>query len=248
MRQYLHDLDPALGRASALFSLKRMAKREYRSLTWLASFYIWLVPGLLGIGLGSILDLQGIPVNWLNLILYLVVGIFMSLSFSLPFCVAFVLPYSLAVVVLSTTGFNLFTSVLFSFALGLAYGLTLNPAKWALAGGFVYGLVFGFLSGPVGGLMIGTTFLAGFFRIPLYLIEAPLSLVLSNRVGEADAAKHWHWQPVTWDELIWFPLPGLDRHLQALDDQNDPVTKDAFALTKDSFRQAWAVKRARARG
>jgi len=248
LRRYLHDLDPTFNHTSALFTRIRQRNQQYTALTWLATVYIWLIPGLLGIGLGSLLDSQGVTVNWLNLILYLVVGNFMSLSFSLPFCVAFVLPYSLAVVVLSTTGFNLFTSVLFSFALGLAYGLTLNPAKWAFAGGIVYGVVFGFLSGPLGGLMIGTTFLAGYFRIPLYLIEALLSFILSYRVGQADAARRWHLQPVTWDELIWLPLPGLDRHLQALADQNDPLSKEAFALTKDSFRQRWAVKRARSQG
>jgi len=250
LRSYLHDIDPTFSHASALFTRIRQRNQQYSALTWLATVYIWLVPILLGIGLGLILDSQGIPVNWLNLILYLVVGIFMSLSFSLPFCVAFVLPYSLAVVVLSTTGFSLFTSVLFSFALGLAYGLTLNPAKWAFAGGLVYGLVFAFLSGPLGGLMIGATFLAGYFRIPLYLylIEALLSFLLSYRAGEADAARRWRLQPVTWDELIWLPLPGLDRHLRALADQNDPVAKDAFALTKESFRQRWATKRARSQG
>ena len=248
LRSYLHDIDPTFSHASALFTRSRQRNQQYSALTWLAAVYIWLVPILLGIGLGSILYSRGVPVNWLNLILYLVVGIFMSLSFSLPFCVAFVLPYSLAVVVLSTTGFNLFNSVLFSLALGLAYGLTLNSAKWALAGGIVYGVVFGFLSGPAGGLMIGATFLTGYFRIPLYLIEAVLSFLLSYRAGEADAARRWRFQPVTWDELIWLPLPGLDRHLQALADQNDPVAKDAFAVTKDSFRQRWAMKRARLQG
>ena len=248
LRSYLHDIDPTFSHASALFTRSRQHNQQYSALTWLATVYIWLVPILLGVGLGSILDSRGIPVNWLNLILYLVVGIFMSLSFSLPFCVAFVLPYSLAVVVLSTTGFNLFTSILFSFALGLAYGLTLNPAKWALVGGLVYGLIFGFLAGPLGGLMIGTAFLAGYFRIPLYLIEALLSFLLSYRVDEVDAAKRWRLQPVTWDELIWLPLPGLDRHLRALADQNDSLAKDAFALTKDSFQQRWATKRARLQG
>ena len=246
MRRYLNDLDPSLNHASALFFNRRQDSQEYRALAWLASFYIWLVPCLLSLGLGLILASRGVSINWLNLVFYMLVGIPLSLSFSLPFCVSFLLPYSLAVTVLSSTGFNLFTLILFSFALGLAYGLTLHPSTWALTGGLVYGVVFGLISGPLGGLMIGVTFLAGYFRIPLYLIEALLSLLLSYRVEQADAARRWRFQPVTWDELIWFPLPGLDRHIRALASQNNLAAQEAFVLVKDSFRQAWAMERARA--
>jgi hypothetical protein len=245
MRRYLDDVHPPLSHAAALFFHKRQEDQAYKSLTWLAFFYVWLVPWLLGIGLGLILAARGIPVNWLNLVFYMLVGIPLSLSFSLPFCVAFLLPFSLAVVVLSSTGFNLFTTILFSFALGLAYGLMAKPPKWALTGGLVYGVVFGFIDGPLEGSMIGATFLAGYFRIPLYLIEALLSLLLSCRVDEADAVRRWRFQPLTWDELIWFPLPGLDRYLRALAHQNDFATREAFALVKDSFRQGWAIERAR---
>lgn len=244
MRRYLDEVDPSLRHAAALFIHKQQDDQEYRTLTWLASFYIWLVPWLLGIGLGLILGSHGTPVNWLNLVFYIAVGIPLSLSFSLSFCVAFLLPFSLAVAILSSTGFNLFIFILFSFALGLAYGLMVHPPTWALTGGLVYGVAFGFISGPLGGLMIGVTFLAGYFRIPLYLMEALLSLLLSYRVDEADAAGRWRFQPVTWDELIWFPLPGLDRHIRALGAQNDLVAQEACALIKESFRQAWAMERA----
>jgi hypothetical protein len=244
MHQYLKDVDPSLRQAAALFFRRRQDTSEYRSLILLAFFYIWLVPFLLGIGLGLIFASRGIPVNWLSLVFYLVIGIPLSLSFSLPFCVAFLLPFSLAVAILSSTGFNLFTIILFSFALGLAYGLTVHPPTWALTGGLVYGVVFGFISGPLGGVMIGLTFLAGYFRIPLYLIEALLSFLLLYRVEEADAARRWRFQPLTWDELIWFPLPGLDRHLRALANQNVLVAEDALALVKESFRQGWAMERA----
>lgn len=131
MRRYLDDVDLSLSHAAALFLHKRQDNQEYRSLTWLAAFYIWLVPWVLGIGLGLILASRGTPVNWLNLVFYMLVGIPLSLSFSLPFCVAFLLPFSLAVVVLSSTGFNLFTTILFSFTLGLVYGLTVKPPKWS---------------------------------------------------------------------------------------------------------------------
>jgi hypothetical protein len=180
-------------------------------------------------------------VNWLNLTFYMLVGIVMSLSFSPSFCVAFLLPFSLAVTVYSTTGFNLVSGILFSFALGMAYGLMLKPAKWGLTGGLVYGAAFGFLLDPWSGLAIGATFLAGSFRIPLDLIEATLKLALASYAASANAARLWRLQPVTWDELIWFPLPGLDRYLRMLTSQNSPAAQDAIALVKASFRQNWAT-------
>jgi hypothetical protein len=43
--------------------------------------------------------------------------------------------------------------------------------------------------------------------------------------------------------LIWFPLPGLDRHLHALTRQDPAIASRALTLVKDSFRQAWSVKK-----
>lgn len=241
LRRYLQRVDPSISSASTLFAHAPQASPQRRALTWLGAFYIWLAPCLLGFGLGLFLASRGMDVNWLNLTFYMLVGIVMSLSFSPSFCVAFLLPFSLAVTVYSTTGFNLVSGILFSFALGLAYGLMLKPAKWGLTGGLVYGAVFGFLLDPWSGLAIGATFLAGYFRIPLYLIEAILTLSLTAYAARANAARLWRLQPVTWDELIWFPLPGLDRYLRTLTSQNSPAAQDAVALVKASFRQSWAT-------
>jgi hypothetical protein len=247
LRRYLQYVDESINSASALFAHGLQGSPNRRALIWLASFYICLAPWLPGLGLGLALASRGLTVNWLDLTFYMVVGIILSLSFDLAFCVAFLLPFSLAVTVYSSTGFTLACGILVSFALGLAYSLMLKPAKWGLTGGLVYGAVFGLLLDPWSGLMIGAVFLGGYFRIPLYLIEAPLSWLLAHRAAKADAARLWRLQPVLWDELIWFPLPGLDHHLQALTSQNKPAAQDAIASIKGSFRQGRACSPARVR-
>ena len=181
--------------------------------------------------MGTVLASFGGKVNWLSLALYLLVGILLNLTCSLGFCVAFLLPFSLVVTLFSSAGFTVIHGILFGFALGLAYVLTLRPAGWGLAAGVVYGAVFALISDPISGLMLGSAFLLGYFRLFLYGIQAPLAWSLSRLSTRDNAGGLWRFQPLLWDELIWFPLPGLDRHLQAL------------TLVKDSFRQGWAVKR-----
>jgi hypothetical protein len=243
LRRYLDRFDPPLSSAIGLFVRGWQEGPERRSLTLLASFYIGLAPWLLGFGLGTVLAYLGGKVNWLSLSLYLLVGILLSLTFSLGFCVAFLLSFSLVVTLFSSAGFTMPLGILFSFALGLAYGLMLKPAGWGLAGGVIYGTVFALISDPISGLMIGSAFLIGYFRLFLYVIQAPLAWCLSRLSARGNAAGLWRFQPLLWDELIWFPLPGLDRHLQALTRQNPTLASQALTLVKDSFRQGWAVKR-----
>ena len=240
--QILEHLDPPIFSAMSLFTRGWWTSPTRRPLTLLALFYIGLVPWLAAIGLGLMLASCGMPVNWLTLAFYMLVGIALSLTFSLSFCVAFLTPFSLAVTVFSSSGFTLIHALLFSFGLGLAYSLTSKPAKWGLTAGLVYGAVFALLDGPWLGLGMGASFLAGFFRLPFYLLEAPLTWWLALRTSKVDASRLWRFQPFLWDELIWFPLPGLDIHLQALFRQNPALASQALISVRDSFRQGWAVK------
>jgi len=242
LRQILEHLDPPLISAMSLFARSWRTSYTRRSLTLLALFYIGLVPWLAAIGLGMVLAARGAPMNWLTLAFCLLVGIALSLTFSLGFCVAFLTPFSLAVTIFSSSGFTLIHALLFSFGLGLAYSLTSKPAKWGLTAGLVYGAVFALLDGPWPGLGIGASFLAGFFRLPLYLLEAPLTWWLASRASKVDASRLWSFQPFLWDELIWFPLPGLDIHLQALFRQDPALASQALISVRDSFRQGWVVK------
>jgi hypothetical protein len=243
LQTYLNLSGLPTGSVFELFTRGRQDNAARRTLVLLASFYIWLAPWLLGISFSIVLAWLGKNENWLSLVFYLVLGTMLSLVFSLNFCIAFLLPFSLAAAVVSIGGFTIIHGILFSFLLGLAYGLRLNPAKWGLAAGLVYGGVFALLVNPLSGLAISLAFLIGYFRIFLYVVEVPLSWTLAALSAQGDAGKLWRWNPVVWDELIWFPLPALDRHLQALVQQDKSMGREAIRLVKDSFRQGWAAKR-----
>lgn len=53
-----------------------------------------------------------------------------------------------------------------------------------------------------------------------------------------------HSSPVWWDELIWFPLPGLDTLLIQINQQSHQEGLDALAFVASSFRQGWAARNA----
>lgn len=243
LQQSLDHCDPPLQSTMGLILHGWQRQPARRSLTLLAAFYIWLVPWLLGFGLGAVFASVGTPVNWVSLAFYLLVGIVLSLTFSLNFCVALLLPFSLAAAIVSSSGFLMAHGILFSFLLGLAYGLRLNPPGWGLAAAILYGGVFAFLANPWSGLAVGAAFLTGYFRLFLYVVEAPLSGILAILSARGNACRLWRFQPARWDELVWLPLPGLDRHLQALACQDQELAWKAITLVKGSFRQGWAAKR-----
>ena len=238
---WISQLDPGIGNVAAL--LTRFPDASVQSLKRLASFHIFILPWCLGFGTGILLTQLGMDMNWLKLAFYLAVAIALSLTFSIQFCIAFLLPFSIAVAIWSSGPISLALIILFSLMLGLAYGLNADSARWGLTAGLVYGLFFSFLLGPRGGLLIGGAFLAGYFRVLFYLIEAPLSWVLGTLASRGDALKLWQFNPVLWDELIWFPLPGLDKHLLALERQNRSAAQAAFLQVQESSRQRWAAER-----
>jgi hypothetical protein len=199
------------------------------------------MPWLLGFGTGMLLSQLGMNVNWLKLAFYLLIAIAVSLNFSIDFSIAFLLPFSILIAIWNSISFTSALGIVFSLTLGLAYGLSANSARWGLTAGLVYGVVFGLILGSLSGLTIGAAFLIGYFRIFFYLVEAPLSWILGTLAGSDNALQLWRFQPVLWDELIWFPLPGLDKHLLAIKRQNESATQAALLHVQKSFRQRWAA-------
>lgn len=236
----MDELDPRIGNVAALFTGSH--NRSTDGLKKLALFTVLIMPWLLAFGTGMLLSQLGRDVNWLKLVFYLSVAIGLSLTFSIDFCIAFLLPFSIALAVWSSNSFTVTWGILFSLMLGLAYGLNMDSARWGLTAGLVYGVVIGILLDPWRGLIIGGMFLIGYFRILFYMIEAPLSWGLGNWAARAHALQLWEFQPVGWDELIWFPLPHLDRHLLALKRQDEPAFHDASLQVQESFRQGWAAE------
>jgi len=240
LRALISQLDPTLQNVATL--LARAYTPSVQSLKILLLFYILIVPWILGIGTGVILDQLDMNVNWLKLTFYLLMAIMLSSTFYLDFCIAFLLPFSIVVAIWSSTSFSLPLGILFSLTLGLAYGLSSNSARWGLSAGLVYGVLLSFILGYKSGLLIGAAFLIGYFRIIFYIVEAPLSWGLAIFASRGDALQSWQFHPVRWDELIWFPLPWLDRHLLAIKEQNGTAFQAAMLEVKESFGQRWAIE------
>jgi hypothetical protein len=240
LHAWINQVAPTMGNTAAL--LTGSHNRSSQSLKYLALFYILVMPWLLAAGTGLVLTQLGMDVNWLRLVFTLSVATALSLTFSIDFCIAFLLPFSIAVAIWSSTAFTTSLVILLSFMLGLAYGLSGNSARWGLTAGLVYGVLLSFVMGPLNGLSIGATFLVGYFRILFYAVEAPLSWVLGLLASRRDALKLWRFQPLLWDESIWFPLPGLDRHLLAIRKQDGSAAPAAIHQVQESFRQRWAAQ------
>ena len=239
---WINQLDPAIG--NVIHLLIRPSDRSVLALKNLTLFYVFVVPWLLAVGTGLVLTWLGLGVNWLRLALALIFAIALSLPFSIQFCIAFLLSFSATATIWS--GQSLLSpalGVFFSLMLGLAYGLGGNSARWGLTAGLVYAVVLSILLGPLSGLAIGAAFLIGYFRIMLYLVEAPLSWILGRLAVKGDALKLWQFHPVRWDELIWFPLPGLDQHLLAIKRQDEAAAQTAIHQVRESFRQRWVAER-----
>src|SRR5512138_2255393 len=128
--RWIDQLDPTMGNVTTL--LTRSHNGSARSLRNLALFGIFILPLLLGLGTGMILQQLGLDVNWLKLAFYLFVAIALSLTFSIPFYIAFLLPFSIAVAIWSSTSFTPALGIFFSLMLGLAYGLSSASARWGL--------------------------------------------------------------------------------------------------------------------
>ena len=239
--KWLDELDPTISNVAAL--MIRPRDRSVRSLKNLTLFSVLILPLILGFGTAMLLSQLGLAMNWLKLTFYLLVAMALSLTFSIHFCIAFLLPFSVVVAFWSGNAFTPEVGIFFSLMLGLTYGLNGGSAKWGLTAGLVYGFAFGLMLNPLNGLYVGSAFLIGYFRIIFYPLEALLSWSLAKRSESENAVSLWRLNPVVWDELIWLPLPGLDRHLQALKRQNESAAQVAILQVHESFRQGWASER-----
>lgn len=237
----INRIDPSIG--SVFILLMRSNNVSIKPIRKLALFHIFISPFILALGTGTLLSYLGMDVNWLKLVFYLFVAIALSLTFHFDFCIAFLLPFSVAIAVLSSIPFTQMLGILFSLMLGLAYGLRPNSARWGLIAALTYGVVLSLVINPLTGLSIGAAFLIGYFRVIFYFVEAPLSWTLAILSTRKNALDLWRFNPVMWDELIWFPLLGLDKHLSAIIRQNESASNNPILHVRKSFRQGWAVER-----
>lgn len=132
-------------------------------------------------------------------------------------------------------------------ALGIAYGVTYGLTFGAM-GGIAFGLAFrwalGVNSSGVAGMAAGVAFGIGFplvFCLTYFrLLTYPLDIFLST--SSYLAARHWphytmrawRWCPVYWNEVIWLPLPFIDKLLMLLvrQDREEGFRQIAFVAAE----------------
>jgi hypothetical protein len=257
LNKYIHQVDPTLGNNPSLFILWRRSKGhpKFRTLISLSFFHILLTPWLLGFLVASLFALAGFEVDWFGVVggvtAGVVGGMVGGMAFGVTFGVAFSVAFGLAGGLAGGVAFGVASEMVWNVAGGVAGGVAFGVAFGVVRGavwGVVWGVVWSVASGVAGvvigdgvafGMALSVSCIAGYFRVFLYIFEAPWLWLLSRRSG-GDI----RFSPVTWDEIIWLPLPGLDQQLVNLGRNNRQKGVEAIAEVASSFRQGWAAKNA----
>lgn len=82
--------------------------------------------------------------------------------------------------------------------------------------------------------------IVGYYRLFFYVFQFPLAWIQSRFYTVNVLFR----SPVFYDEVIWFPLPGLDSLLVNASKQDRKQGLEAIAFVASSFNQGWAAKRA----
>ena len=132
-------------------------------------------------------------------------------------------------------------------AMGVAVGVLAGVAlREALLVIMVTVVLIGMTFGVAFGVAFGVSIIVVYFHLWAYVIELPAALLLSGlaRAWPEKAQRYLHFSPVYWDEFIWLPLLGLDKHLVAVCQQDRQAGAEEIAHVAQSFRQRWAARNA----
>ncbi len=274
LQNYISKIDPALSRNSdpSLLSLWKRRKEhpEFLSLIWLSLLNIVFMP-MLAFPLCWIFQLAGYDINWFKVAVVVAVGVAGGVAVGVAggvaigvaegvaavvaFGVAIGVAFGVAVVgvVLGVAVAGVAAGVAIGVAVGgVAAGLTFGMAAgvaFGVAGGVAVGVAVGVVLGVVLGRMfgmaegvavVGVAFIMNYIRLPLYLFYSIWSLAQSRKNKHLSLTG----SPVFYDELIWFPLPGLDSVLYKIGRQDRQQGMQAIAFVAGSFKQGWAARRA----
>ncbi|MBI1800724.1 MAG: hypothetical protein HYR71_03735 [Chloroflexi bacterium] len=248
--------------ATSLITLWRRGKEQpaLRQLVYLGLFHMIVMPWLL-IGAGLlILSPFGLTVNGLGVAFGKVVGVAVGVLAGVTFGVM-----GAAVAgVLGGVTFGVTGAVMVGLVVGVAFGVWGVVANGAMSRGvlsFAVGVggvvAYGVLSrvvsglavsvtyGVISGILVGGSFIVGYFRLWLYVIELPLTWLIAWRARRSQTPfALWRFMPVVWHEATWLPLWGLDRYLLTLAQSDREAGAKAIAFVAQSFRQQWAARNA----
>lgn len=263
LSNYMTQIDSSLPKYSniSLFTLwqRRREHPEFTPLIQLSFANIFFMP-LLTFPLAGLLQLSGVEINWFN-VMYgvtygLAFGLTAGVAAGMAAGVAFGVTAGVAAGMAGGVATGMTLEVAYGVAVGIATGITLGVAggvTLSMAGGMTAGIIISIAAGVsfvvragsitegmITTMATGIAFILTYLRLPLYILQAPWAL-FHNHLYESGELTG---SPLFWDEMIWFPLPGLDELLIKISKQDRQQGIDAISFVSNSFRQDWAVSRA----
>lgn len=260
LSRYLQTIDPNLPREPWLWRLWQRRKEkghpEFVPIIQLASFHIYVTP-YLALLLAFLLQMAGFELN-LFAVFGIAIGVLFGITIGVLSCIGLGVSFGMLLGVFfgieAGASFGVAYGVGYGVSVGVIYGMTTERVSFGVLLGVFFGTAVGvFVGGMVGmvedisvgvaeGILVGVAgcvaFMFGYFRIPLYIFQFPFSF-LQSRWFPREGLRY---SPVFWDELIWFPLPGLDRLLVEISKRNREEGLEAIAYVASSFRQGWAAR------
>lgn len=233
------------GQTTSGLGLKDRARYMVRILPWLALINIFTY-----LAIGFICTRFGIafrwnePWSWIGMAFGVAGGVACGVLGNVFVGVVFGMVFSVA------------GGMLFGLAFGVVYGLALGAAlstgyfamggaKGGLALGVMFGVVGGAVNGVAGGVAGCVAFWLSYFRLPSYPLNSAVSLVAYwYAMRRTHAAKRaWRLCPVTWNEVIWPPLPFAARLLTmlTLQDREEGFQQIAFVAAERSLQKQIAT-------
>jgi hypothetical protein len=260
LSRYIREIEPTLKPDFSLFTLWKHRKQhpEFRSILALSFFHILVTPWFIFFFIKVFFIMPEGIVGWSDLMFGVILGVVFSLLGPIPMGVTGSILIGVGMSIVEGTA----EAVVFSAVLGLVVGVASGIDGWRSSGrtgiwggiligaliglfgivtnGKVWGMALGTPEGVMLGMKVGIAFSASFFRLFLYVLEAPWSWLLSRHPEGMGLCL----SPVTWDEIIWFPLPGLDTQLLSIARQDRNSGLEAINFVAGSFRQGWAARKA----
>lgn len=193
-----------------------------------ASLFVIIIPGLLVRNKRFLAERTSIiPVLILAIVVTLMAGTSLAVGIFAPISgtlLSITVPQGLAISIAAAASAGLMTGfssgAVFGMTRGLAFGLAFVPLM-SIAGALAFGVLGGTIFIPEFGMKVGLAFLITFpistwlayFRLLNYPLDVGLSILSYLSAIQGRAIESWRWNPVSWNEVVWLPLPLVSKLL-----------------------------------
>jgi hypothetical protein len=245
-------------------SIKEKIKYLFKMLPWLV-----LIPLFFNVVIGFISAKFWVFYFWRStmivmlviLLTSLAIGMVTRVAITLAFAVPFSIMFGLGVSLIDVMGSRMANSVVVSLAGGIAFRVTITMLL-GLTRSRVFGLVFGMVLGVTFGLLDSTTlgkagnmtigvatsiaFWSSYFRLLTYPLNSSLSFLCysAGKRRPQIIKQAWRLCPVSWNEIIWLPLPYAAKLLTMLtmQDREEGFRQIAFVAAERRLQKRVALR------